>query len=99
MPLGVFGVLARSCHPRIDEGERARSLTLRSRPRGSVPAGRMDPAPTPLAGIVEELAASERFRAFIDAFPADARVSEPVLPLVLATLHATLERSLVCLLA
>jgi transcription-repair coupling factor (superfamily II helicase) len=59
----------------------------------------MDPAPTPLAGIVEELAASERFRAFIDAFPADARVSEPVLPLVLATLHATLERSLVCLLA
>jgi transcription-repair coupling factor (superfamily II helicase) len=67
--------------------------------RDTVPASRMDPAPTPLAGIVEELAASERFRAFIDAFPADARVSEPVLPLFLATLRATLERPLVCLIA
>jgi transcription-repair coupling factor (superfamily II helicase) len=52
---------------------------------------------TPLHGFVEELAASERFRAFADAFPASARVSEPALPLVLATLHATLERPLVCL--
>ena len=54
---------------------------------------------TPLAGVVHELAASERFGAFAEAFPANARVSEPGLPLLLATLHATLERSLVCLLA
>ena len=42
---------------------------------------------------------SERFRAFVDDFPANARVSEPALPLVLATLHATLDRPLICLLA
>jgi transcription-repair coupling factor (superfamily II helicase) len=59
----------------------------------------MDQAPTPLAGLVRELASSERFRAFADAFPANARVSEPALPLVLATLHAALERPLTCLLA
>jgi len=52
---------------------------------------------SPLYAFVEELAASERFRAFADAFPADARVSEPALPVVLATLYATLERPLVCL--
>jgi transcription-repair coupling factor (superfamily II helicase) len=68
-------------------------------PRDVVPASRMDPVPTPLAGFVHELAASERFRLFVDAFPADARVSEPALPLLLATLHATLGRALVCLLA
>jgi transcription-repair coupling factor (superfamily II helicase) len=56
-------------------------------------------APTPLAGLVHELAESERLRAFALAFPADARVSEPALPLVLATLHATLDRPLTCLLA
>ncbi|HKX48457.1 MAG TPA: transcription-repair coupling factor [Gaiellaceae bacterium] len=59
----------------------------------------MDPIPTPLTGLVQELAASERFGAFADAFPANARVSEPALPLLLATLHATLGRSLTCLLA
>ncbi len=59
----------------------------------------MDPVPTPLSALVLELAANERFRAFVDGFPADARVSEPALPLLLATLHAALERSLVCLLA
>jgi transcription-repair coupling factor (superfamily II helicase) len=59
----------------------------------------MDPAPTPLSGLVDELAASERFRAFVDAFPANARVSEPALPLALAALHTTLERPLTCLLA
>ncbi len=59
----------------------------------------MDPTPTPLTGLVQELAASERFGAFVDAFPANARVSEPALPLLLATLHATLGRSLTCLLA
>ena len=59
----------------------------------------MDPNPTPLTGLVQELAASERFRAFADAFPANARVSEPALPLLLATVHATFGRSLTCLLA
>ncbi|HEX4747737.1 MAG TPA: transcription-repair coupling factor [Gaiellaceae bacterium] len=65
----------------------------------------MDPPPnptqthTPLSGLVAELAASESFRAFVEGFPADARVSEPALPLLLATLHSTLERALVCLLA
>jgi transcription-repair coupling factor (superfamily II helicase) len=59
----------------------------------------MDPTPTPLAGLVHALAASERFGAFVEAFPANARVSEPALPLVLATLHMTLHRALVCVLA
>jgi transcription-repair coupling factor (superfamily II helicase) len=54
---------------------------------------------SPLESFVEELAASERFRAFADAFPANARVSEAALPLVLATLHAARQRSLVCLFA
>jgi transcription-repair coupling factor (superfamily II helicase) len=55
--------------------------------------------PTALTGLLDELAASERFRAFADAFPANARVSEPALPLVLAALHAALGRPLTCLLA
>ena len=59
----------------------------------------MDQAPNPLAALVRELASSERFRAFVDDFPADARVSEPALPLLLATLHSALGRELVCLLA
>jgi transcription-repair coupling factor (superfamily II helicase) len=59
----------------------------------------MDLAPTPLTGLVDELAASERFRAFVDEFPANARISEPALPLVLAALHTDLERPLICLLA
>jgi transcription-repair coupling factor (superfamily II helicase) len=68
-------------------------------PAGRVPASRMDPTATPLAGLVRALAASERFRAFVDAFPANARVSEPALPLVLAAMHSTLARPLTCLLA
>ena len=64
-------------------------------PRGAFPAKVMDRSP--LHGLVDELATSERFRAFADGFPADARVSEAALPLVLATLHATLGRPLVCL--
>ncbi len=59
----------------------------------------MDPTPSPLAGLVHELASSERFAAFVDAFPANARVSEPALPLFLGTLHTTLDRALVCVLA
>jgi transcription-repair coupling factor (superfamily II helicase) len=59
----------------------------------------MDHAATPLSGLVETLARTERFRAFADAFPANARVSEPALPLLLATLHHDLGRPLVCLIA
>jgi len=53
---------------------------------------------SPLHPLVLELAESERFRAFVDDFPAAARVSEPALPLVLAALHQALARPLVCLL-
>ena len=68
-------------------------------PRDAIPASRMDPARPALSGLVTELASNERFRAFLDDFPAAARVSEPALPLVLATLHGSLSRPLVCLLA
>ena len=67
--------------------------------RDTFPASCMDPTPSPLAGLVHELASSERFTAFVDAFPANARVSEPALSLFLGTLHATLDRALVCVLA
>jgi transcription-repair coupling factor (superfamily II helicase) len=59
----------------------------------------MDPLPSPLAGLVDELARSERFRAFLEDFPVNARVSEPALPLVLAALHRELATPLVCLVA
>ena len=59
----------------------------------------MDPVHSPLSGLVDALAETERFRAFAEGFPASARVSEPALALLLATLHGTLGRSLVCLLA
>src|SRR5436305_6431920 len=45
--------------------------------------------------FVAELRESERLRAFAEAFPAAARVSEPALPLLLAALHEELDRSLV----
>ena len=67
--------------------------------RDAIPASRMDPATSPFSGLVEALASDERFGAFVHAFPANARVSEPALPLLLATLHRALERSLVCLFA
>jgi transcription-repair coupling factor (superfamily II helicase) len=51
-----------------------------------------------LHALVAELASSESFRAFVEAFPADARVSEPALPLLLAGLHESLARPLLCLL-
>ena len=54
-------------------------------PRDGGPAERMDRSS--LHGLVAELAVSERFRAFAEAFPSDARVSEPALPLVLAALR------------
>ena len=52
----------------------------------------------PLYAFVAELARHERFQAFAAALPARARVSEPVLPLLLATLHRELGRGLLVLL-
>ena len=57
----------------------------------------MDQPVSPLQGLVAELAASERFRAFTDDSPAAARVSEPALPLVLAALSETRVGPLLCL--
>jgi transcription-repair coupling factor (superfamily II helicase) len=52
-----------------------------------------------LNSLACELAESERLVAFADEVgQADARVSEPALPLLLAALHLRLERGLVCLL-
>src|SRR6188472_1033353 len=68
-------------------------------PRDAIPASCMDLADSPLSGLVDALADSERFRAFADDFPANARISEAVLPLLLATLHRSLGCPLVCLLA
>src|SRR5213080_4275363 len=47
--------------------------------------------------FVAELRESDRLRAFAEAFPAPARVSEPALPLLLAALHEELDRQLVVL--
>src|SRR5436190_10619059 len=47
--------------------------------------------------FVAELRESDRLRAFAEAFPAAARVSEPALPLLVAALHEELERPLVLL--
>ena len=54
--------------------------------------------PPVLHPLVAELASGERFRAFADALPVAARVSEPALPLLLAAVHEHLGRGLVCLL-
>ncbi|HEX6664763.1 MAG TPA: hypothetical protein VF025_13915, partial [Gaiellaceae bacterium] len=53
--------------------------------------------PPILHPFVAELRRSERLRAYAEAFPAAARVSEAALPLVLAALHDELARSLVLL--
>src|SRR5437763_12160708 len=68
-----------------------------SRPRNRpVPPFVMD-RPT-LHAFVRELLEHERLHAFADAMPATrARVSEPVLPLVVAALHEHLGRGLVLL--
>ncbi len=47
--------------------------------------------------FVRELRETDRLRAFAEAFPAAARVSEPALPLLLAALHEELDRRLVLL--
>jgi transcription-repair coupling factor (superfamily II helicase) len=70
--------------------------------RDADPARRMDQAATtalsPLSGLVTTLAESDGFRAFADAFPADARVSESALPLLLAALRETRDGPLLCVL-
>src|SRR5438552_18578969 len=48
--------------------------------------------------FVRELVELERLAEFAQALPTRARVSEPALPLLLASLHARLERGLVVLL-
>jgi transcription-repair coupling factor (superfamily II helicase) len=53
---------------------------------------------TPLAAFVDTLRAHERFEAFAQTLPARARVSEPVLPLLLAALHQRLAQPLLVLL-
>jgi transcription-repair coupling factor (superfamily II helicase) len=66
-----------------------------------VPSFVMDLAETArpvLHPLVEQLLADERLTAYAEALPVPARVSEPVLPLVLAALHERLGRALVCLL-
>ncbi|MDH4177497.1 MAG: transcription-repair coupling factor, partial [Thermoleophilia bacterium] len=47
---------------------------------------------------VSELQRSERFQGFVRALPARARVSEPLLPLLLAALHVDLDRELLVVL-
>ncbi len=52
-----------------------------------------------LSSLVDRLRADQRLQEFAGALPTRARVSEPILPLVLAALHAELDRGLVVLLA
>src|SRR5256885_12686400 len=52
---------------------------------------------TILHAFVAELRATERLKAYAEAFPAPARVSEPALPLLLASLYEELGRPLVLL--
>ena len=51
-----------------------------------------------LHAFVRELLANERLQQFAEALPTRARVSEPILPLVLAALYETVGGPLVCLL-
>jgi transcription-repair coupling factor (superfamily II helicase) len=52
----------------------------------------------PLAAFVDELRRLDRFQAFGRSLPTRARVSEPLLPLVLAALHEELGRALLVVL-
>src|SRR6478672_11845451 len=51
-----------------------------------------------LYSLVERLRAEERLTEFAAALPTRARVSEPVLPLLLAALHEEVERGLIVVL-
>jgi transcription-repair coupling factor (superfamily II helicase) len=98
-----LGVVVERLHRPFDlaaAGDRAASTMA---PRGGIPAEAMDQtgirtdAP-PLAAFVDELRRRERFQAFARSLPTRARVSEPVLPLLLASLHEELGRALLVLL-
>jgi len=54
---------------------------------------------TPLPAFVATLASHERFEGFVRALPARARVSEPILPLLLAALYRELGGPLLVLVA
>ncbi len=67
--------------------------------QGFGPARAMDQqTPPPLRALVAELISYERFQAFVKAWPARARVSDPALPLLLAALQTELSRGLLVLL-
>jgi transcription-repair coupling factor (superfamily II helicase) len=55
-------------------------------------------APTILSGLLERLRAEPKLQDYAAAFPERARVSESILPFVLAALYAELDRGLVVLL-
>jgi transcription-repair coupling factor (superfamily II helicase) len=74
-------------------------------PRDVDPATRMDPTvlrsdttAVPLGAFVDQLRRHERFQAFARALPTRARVSDPLLPLLVAALHEELGRALLVLL-
>jgi transcription-repair coupling factor (superfamily II helicase) len=70
-------------------------------PAGSFPPVLMDQViaqATPLFALVDELRRHERFQRFVAALPTRARVSEPILPLLLAALHEERAGSLLVLL-
>src|SRR5207248_3188724 len=86
-------------HEPLSLKQAARGYDWRAEP--AVPSFVLDLAETTrpvLHPLVEQLLADERLAAYADALPASARVSEPVLPLVLAGLHEHLGRGLVVLL-
>ena len=70
--------------------------------RGAIPADPHGPGHRPnklrLPGSSTSCGRQDRFQAFVKALPTRARVSEPVLPLLLASLHAELRRPLLVLL-
>ncbi|HET7566986.1 MAG TPA: transcription-repair coupling factor [Gaiellaceae bacterium] len=55
--------------------------------------------PPVLHAFVAELVEHEKLAELADSLPGRARVSEPALPVLLASLHERLDRALVCLLA
>ena len=77
-------------------GAESASVATMTAAEPPVPPAAMDRPP--LHAFVTALRAHERLQAFAAALPTRARVSEPVLPLLLASLHEELGRPFVCLL-
>src|SRR5262249_37896445 len=81
-------------------GRRRGRVARRRRPRSRPTEGQLTTvAPTMLAGVVERLRGEQRLQDYAAAFPERARVSESILPLVLAALYADVAGGLVVLLA